>query len=37
MLLDEAGRKRGMDGVAYAVTPSEVIERYDTPMIPNSN
>ena len=25
-LLDEAGRKRGMDGMTYAVQPSEVID-----------
>jgi hypothetical protein len=31
-LLDEAGRKRGMDGIAYAVKPDEVADmmrRYD--------
>ena len=35
-LLDEAGRKRGMDGMAYAVKSSEVIDmmrRYDVAMI----
>ena len=35
-LLDEAGRKRSMDGMAYAVKPSEVIDmmrRYDVAMI----
>jgi hypothetical protein len=31
-LLDEAGRKRGMDGIAYAVKPNDVLDmmrRYD--------
>jgi len=31
-LMDEAGRKRGMDGIAYAVKPDNVIDmmrRYD--------
>lgn len=35
-LLGEAGRKRSMDGMAYAVKPSEVIDmmrRYDVAMI----
>jgi hypothetical protein len=38
-LLDEAGRKRGMDGIAFAVKPSEVIDmmrRYDVAMIHES-
>jgi hypothetical protein len=35
-LVDEAGRKRGMDGVAYAVRASDVIDmmrRYDVAII----
>ncbi len=35
-LLDEAGRKRGMDGIAYAVRSFDVIDmmrRYDVPTI----
>ena len=35
-LLDEAGRKRGMDGMTYAVQPSEVIDmmrRYEVALI----
>ena len=35
-LLDEAGRKRGMDGITYAVKPLDVIDmmrRYDVAVI----
>jgi hypothetical protein len=35
-LMDEAGRKRGMDGITYAVRPFEVIDmmrRYDVAII----
>ena len=35
-LMDEGGRKRGMDGIAYAVRPFEVIDmmrRYDVAII----
>lgn len=35
-LLDEAGRKRGMDGITYAVKSSDVIDmmrRYDVPIV----
>jgi hypothetical protein len=39
-LLDEAGRKRGMDGIAYAVGPFEVLDmmrRYDVAIISESH
>ncbi|MCL4251373.1 MAG: hypothetical protein KJ065_24695 [Anaerolineae bacterium] len=35
-LIDEGGRKRGMDGIAYAVRSFEVVDmirRYDVPII----
>ena len=35
-LLDDAGRKRGMDGVTYAIKPLDVIDmmrRYDVAMV----
>ena len=35
-LLDEAGRKRGMDGVTYAIKPFHVIDRmrrYDVAVV----
>lgn len=35
-LLDEVGRKRGMDGMSYAVKPLDVIDmmrRYDVAMV----
>jgi hypothetical protein len=38
-LIDEAGRKRGMDGIAYAVRSFDVIDmmrRYDVPTIPET-
>jgi hypothetical protein len=38
-LLDDTRRKRGMDGMTYAVQPIEVIDmmrRYDVAVIPES-
>ena len=35
-LLDDAGRKRSMDGIAYAVQPAEVVDmmrRYEVPVV----
>lgn len=39
-LLDDARRKRGMDGMAYTVQPTEVIDmmrRYDVEVIQEAN
>jgi hypothetical protein len=39
-LLDDARRKRGMDGMVYAVQPTEVsdmMRRYDVAIIQESN
>jgi len=32
-LVDEAGRKRGMDGITYAVKSSDMMRCYDVAMI----